>query len=308
MTRAPQSAGACGVLGLLAALGFAEPSSAETSPVPAAVPEHAEAAPGGAEPPAAPERPAATAAPPSFSPPPNARPSIDLRRPEPPPPYTEGEPAEGAGAFFAGAGWFDFASLNRHLRANGYARVASPVALLGGEGRAVMPSGFILGARGAAILTSERGGPDGLERTFGGGFGAVELGFALVRARPLLVSLTGSVGGYGIELGVGDGQSESFDRALQNPRRSTALSRGGLLTGLAFGVDGRVPIGERDARGGRGFFTLGARLGVLYGPPLGGWTLAHGGKATDGPDSGLTGFYAALALGFGGGRDGRAQR
>jgi hypothetical protein len=171
-----------------------------------------------------------------------------------------------------------------------------------------MPSGFIMGARGAAILTPDGGGPDGLQRSFGGGFGMIDLGFALIHASPLLVSLTGGIGGYGTALGIGNGQSASFDSALANPRRSTSISRGGLLTGLTLGIDGRVPVGEPDAKGRHGFFTLGARLGVLYGPPLGGWSLAQEGKATDGPGAGLAGVYAALALGFGGGREGRAHR
>jgi hypothetical protein len=66
------------------------------------------------------------------------------------------------------------------------------------------------------------------------------------------------------------------------------------------GLDGRVPVGTVE-RGRRGFFTLGARVGALYGPPLGGWGLDEGGDATAGPGRGLTGVYGALAIGFGGG-------
>lgn len=39
----------------------------------------------------------------------------------------------------------------------------------------------------------------------------------------------------------------------------------------------------------------------LYGPPIGGWDVSEGDEATDGPRTGLTGGYAALAIGFGGG-------
>jgi len=55
-------------------------------------------------------------------------------------------------------------------------------------------------------------------------------------------------------------------------------------------------------RGKRGFFTIGARLGALFGPPIGDWNLAEGAQATGAPSTGLSGAYAALAIGFGGGK------
>src|SRR5690349_9696378 len=50
-----------------------------------------------------------------------ARPKIDLSTPQEKPDCVDpDEPAEGAGVFFIGLGFFDFAALNRRLRANGY--------------------------------------------------------------------------------------------------------------------------------------------------------------------------------------------
>jgi len=215
----------------------------------------------------------------------------------------EGEPSEGAGAFFIGAGFFDFAALNHRLRANGYEAVDTRMTMLGGEGHAVTPTGFVVGARGGALLSPDGSGPDGLQRTFGGGFGMVDFGFAFVRREALLLTLTSGLGGYGLSLGIGDQQSASFDDVLANPRRSSTLSRGGLLVGLTLGVDGRVPMGPVE-QGRRGFFTLGGRIGGLYGPPIGSWGISEGGDATGGPGPGLVGAYAALAIGFGGGNGG----
>jgi hypothetical protein len=115
-----------------------------------------------------------------------------------------------------------------------------------------------------------------------------------------LFTVTGGIGGYGLSLGIGDEQSASFDSVLRNPRRSVSLGHGGLLLGLTLGIDFRVPTGGVE-RGRRGFFTLGARVAGLYGPPIGGWDVSEGDEATDGPRTGLTGGYAALAIGFGGG-------
>lgn len=215
----------------------------------------------------------------------------------------EGEPSEGSGSFFIGAGLFDFSALNHHLRANGYEEVDTRMTMLGGEGHAVTPTGFVVGARGGALLSPDGSGPDGLQRTFGGGFGMLDFGFAFVRREALLLTLTSGLGGYGLSLGIGDQQSASFDDVLANPRRSTTLSRGGLLVGLTVGVDGRVPMGPLE-QGRRGFFTLGGRIGGLYGPPIGSWGISEGGDATGGPGPGLVGAYAALAIGFGGGNAG----
>jgi hypothetical protein len=262
------------------------------------------------EPAAAPEERSPVAAPPaSPSMKPQAAPVAAVPRPPtpaPPSPAPEcvppDEPSEGAGAFFLGLGFFDFSDLNHHLRQNGYEAIDMPLTMLGGEGHAVLPSGFVIGARGGALLSADGGGPDGLRRTFSGGFGMADFGYAFLREQAVLITLTSGIGGYGMELGIGDGQSVPFDQVLQNPRRSSSVGRGGLLVGLTLGVDGRVSVGPAKD-GGQGFFTLGARIGALYGPPLGSWSLSEGGDATGGPGPGLAGGYAALAVGFGGGRE-----
>ena len=164
----------------------------------------------------------------------------------------------------------------------------------------MLESGFVAGARGAAIIYQSGDGPDGMQTHLGGGFGVLDFGFALVHRAPFLLTLTASIGGYGTSLEIGDEQSARFDDVLADPRRSTTLDRGGLLTGLTLGFDGRVPVG-RVERGQQGFFTLGARIGVLYGPALGGWGFSPEAEATAGPSFGLTGAFAGVAIGFGGG-------
>jgi hypothetical protein len=278
---------------------FTAAANGQTPPAESAVPPPAAVAPLPAAASPAPVEPALAKPP---APPPPVRPTIDLRPPAPPPEpcAPKDEPSEGAGAFFLGVGLFDFSALNHRLRENGYERIAPATTLLGGEGHAVFPSGFVAGAHGGALLTPDGDGPSGLQRTFGGGFGMIDLGLALVQRPAFLLTLTSGIGGYGMSLGISDGQSARFDDVLKNPGRSSSISRGGLLVGLAVGVDGRVPVGKVE-RGRRGFFTLGARLGALYGPPLGSWSLAEGGNATRGPGSGLAGIYGAAVLGFGGG-------
>jgi hypothetical protein len=187
------------------------------------------------------------------------------------------------------------------MQSNGYEKLSSVMTLLGGEGRAVFRSGFVAGARGAAVLAPSRNGPGGVEAHFGGGFGMLDFGYALVHTAPFLLTLTGGIGGYGVSLDIGDTQPATFDDVLKNPHRSASLSRGGLLVGLTLGMDARIHTGPAE-RGRRGFFTIGLRVGGLYGPPIGDWDLGPGTKATGAPSLSLTGGYAALAIGFGGGR------
>jgi len=105
---------------------------------------------------------------------------------------------------------------------------------------------------------------------------------------------------HGWTLGIGDEESAEFDDVLADPQRSASLSRGGVLVGLTFGLDARIPL-KHVEHGRRSFFTIGARIGGMWAPPLENWTLSEGDKATGGPSTGLTGAYAGLAIGFGGG-------
>jgi hypothetical protein len=232
--------------------------------------------------------------------PPAAQPAVPKPEPAPCEPCRDpGADTEGAGVFLAGAGVFDLSELNDHLEANGYDTFGSVIVLLGGEGRAVLDSGFVIGGYGAALIAPNEDGPGDFQASLGGGFGMFDLGFALVRTRSLLFTITGGIGGYGLSLEIDDERSASFDEVLQEPGRSTTLSAGGLLVGAKLGLDARVPIGEPD-KGRRGFFTLGVRVGALFGPPIGSWSLANA-DVRGGPSTQLLGAYTALALGFGGG-------
>ena len=204
-----------------------------------------------------------------------------------------------AGSFLVGAGLFDFSELNDHLDANGYETFGGVIALLGGEGRTVLDSGFVIGGHGAALIAPTRDSATDFQASLGGGFGMADLGFAVVHTSSVLFTITGGIGGYGLSLELDDERSARFDEVLQNPARSTTLSTGGLLVGATLGLDARVPLGRPD-KGRRGFFTLGARLGALFGPPFGAWSLPNA-DVRGGPSTQLVGAHAMLALGFGGG-------
>jgi hypothetical protein len=212
----------------------------------------------------------------------------------------EDDRSEGSGMFNLGFGVFDLSSLNDRLAAGGYERLSNRMTLLGGEGHALLESGFVIGGRGAALLGDDGRGPGTLQTELSGGFGMLDLGFALVRTDTVLFTVLGGFGGYGWSLLLSEREALRFEEVLETPERTSSLSRGGVLVGLTLGIDGRVPIGKPE-RGKRGFFTLGARVGGLFGPALGDWSATDGTEVTAGPDTGLAGLYGLLALGFGGG-------
>jgi hypothetical protein len=202
--------------------------------------------------------------------------------------------------FNLGLGVFDLSELNDALAAGGYERLSNKLVLLGGEGHAVLQSGFVIGGRGAALLGDDGRGPGTLQSELSGGFGMLELGFAVVHTDSVLFTVLGGLGGYGFSLLLSEHETLRFEEVLETPERTSSLSCGGLLVGLTLGIDGRIPVGEPQD-GNRGFFTLGARLGGVFGPALGGWSAIDGTDVTAGPDTGLAGVYGLVAIGFGGG-------
>jgi hypothetical protein len=205
---------------------------------------------------------------------------------------------EGAVAILVGPALLDVSSLNARLRDNGYQGLGALSALVGFEGVGVFASGLVVGARVGAILNPSGAGPDGEETHLCAGFGTLDFGFAFIRTAPLLLTVTAGGGWYVMTLDVSDDESVPFDDVLTNPRHSASLSRGGVLAGLTLSMDWRIGQREHDSRT---FLTLGARVGGLYGPPMGEWSLASGAKADDGPKLGLRGGFVVLALGFGSG-------
>jgi hypothetical protein len=203
------------------------------------------------------------------------------------------------GALFVGMGEFNLASLNARLRENGYQALPSLMPLIGGEGHAVFRNGFIFGARGAGIVGPTRSGPGELQTQLGGGFGLLDFGYAFVHSDLFLLSLSAGIGGYGMSLDISNNQSQRFDAVLRNPAQGSTLSHGGVLVAGTFAFDGRIPLGGTE-RGRRRFVALGLRLGMLAGPPIGGWGLSGGANASHGPALGLNGGFLALAVGFGG--------
>jgi hypothetical protein len=222
-----------------------------------------------------------------------------------PPPRPRPEYAtEVAGAFLIGILHVDQSALNRRLTESGYQRLSPTLTLVGGEGRAVLTSGVVVGARGSALVSEGGRGPGNWNTRLDGAMGMLNLGYALFRAETLSLTLTADIGAYGLSLELSQQDPADFDEILAEPGRSVSLRRGGILTGLTLGLEAHVPLAVEQWRH---FVSVGVRLSALYGPPVGDWG-SEGGEVSAGPALQLTGGYAALSFGFGSSAEHRSEK
>jgi len=199
---------------------------------------------------------------------------------------------------FAGAMFVDLGPINDRLTANGYAaKLPLVFPILGGQGFGLFGH-FLIGGSGAGLLARSVDGPDGSKVSASGAWGTFDFGYQLLRVNGFLVAPVISLGGYGMDLTISSKASDSFNAALMSHNRGADLTNNGFLMGFSV-LAKSIIIGRNahvaDARTG---YSLGLRLGGLYGIPTHGWR-SNGADITGGPTAGLRGGYAALSIGAG---------
>lgn len=215
----------------------------------------------------------------------------------PPAPVSAAGPRLAGIGFTAGVALVDLGPINDRLREAGHPNklpLAFPI--IGGQGFGLF-SRFLIGGSGTGFLSRSVSTPGG-EISASGAWGTFDFGYQVVRINGLLIAPILSVGGYGMAVNIRSKEDTTFNNALENPTRSTSLTNKGALGGvsvmanlIAIGRGATVP----NARSG---WSLGLRLGALYGIPFRDWQ-ADNVKTTGGPSFGLRGGYAALSLGIG---------
>jgi hypothetical protein len=169
--------------------------------------------------------------------------------------------------------------------------------LLGGQGFGLF-SRFVIGGSGAGLLSRSVDAAQDRKIKASGAWGTFDFGYQLLRVNGFLIAPMLSLGGYGMNVTVAPKGEVDFNEALQNPTRSLSLSNNGFLTGIS--VIAQTVVLGRGAQvpGARSGYTLGLRLGGLYGFPIRGWT-SNGASVNGDPPFGLRGGYVALSLGAG---------
>lgn len=218
----------------------------------------------------------------------------------PPAPPAEGAaPRLGGISLLGGALVADMGAINDRLAGLGDQypnKVPSVFPIFGGQGFGLF-SRFLVGGSGAAIFSRTVDASDDRKLSVSGGFGTFDFGYQLLRVNGFMIAPVLSVGGYGMSMTVAHKGKVDFDNALTQAR-STTMTNDGVLTGLSL-VAKVVMIGRgSQVPGARTGWTLGVRVGGLYGFPVRGFR-ADGSDVTGDPKYGLRGGYAALSLGLG---------
>jgi len=229
-------------------------------------------------------------------------PSLETNgKPMNPPAPTDGPaPKLGGISLLVGVAIADMGPINDHLAAN---RAAFPHDLpsvhpmFGGQGYGLF-SRFLIGGSGAAIFSRTVDAADDRKISASGGWGTFDFGYQVLRVNGFIIAPVISVGGYGMTLTVAQKGAVNFDQGL-SVNRSTTMSNEGILTGLSL-IANTVVLGRgAQVPGARTGWTLGLRVGALYGFPVRGFR-ADGAEVTGDPSYGLRGGYAALSIGLGG--------
>ena len=169
--------------------------------------------------------------------------------------------------------------------------------ILGGQGFGLF-NRFLIGGSGAGLLSRSVDAVNDRKVSASGAWGTFDFGYQLLRVNGFLIAPVISLGGYGMSMTVASKGDVGFDDALANPARNTTLTNNGFLTGISL-VAKTIVIGKNaNVAGARSGWSLGLRVGGLYGFPIHGWR-ANGATVTGDPPFGLRGGYAALSLGVG---------
>jgi hypothetical protein len=202
---------------------------------------------------------------------------------------------------FAGAAAIDMGPVNDRLDSAGPGRLYPKnlpllFPILGGQGFGLF-SRFLIGGSGAGLLSRSVDESGDRQVSASGAWGTFDFGYQLLRVNGFLLAPVLSLGGYGMSVTSSSKAETSFSDALQNDR-STHLTNNGFLTGISL-VSKLIVLGKdaHDAHARSGW-SLGLRVGGLYGIPLHGWK-SDGAKVNGDPPFGLRGGYAALSVGVG---------
>lgn len=205
---------------------------------------------------------------------------------------SRGNRGSGSGFFAIGGSVLDIRDLNRRLEVSGFPTFDRTVLTIGGGGYGVTGGNLMLGGEGYGQIAGDEV-HEGRTVSLHGGYGLFNVGYMLeptrrTRAYPML-----GIGGGGIELRIGPRPAEtSFDDVLENPDRSSNLSRASFLFSVGGGFEYRPSMRRHGV-------ILGIRGGYLFDHSTESWELDDYGVSS-GPDASQAGPYLRFTIGAGG--------
>jgi len=200
----------------------------------------------------------------------------------------------GEGYFMVGMQRIDVKNLNNILKQNNYPSLDENYTSIGGGGYGII-NNFVIGGEGHGIIGSEVSNAN-YSLNLTAGYGIFNVGYVIYQVEGLRLFPVIGFGGGGIDLNIYEKSSLDFIDVLNNPKRGSSLSLGGLM--LNFGLNGSYNI--RFSKNGKdGGLIIGVSAGYTHFLKVGNWTLFEN-EISGGPKIGISGFYLRFSIGGGG--------
>lgn len=203
--------------------------------------------------------------------------------------------AGGEGYFMVGIQKIDIKNLNSLLTRYNYPSFDESFATIGGGGYGFI-NNFVIGGGGHGLIGRDIGNSN-YKMNLTAGYGLFDLGYIVYSTTNFKLFPLFGLGGGGIDLRINEKSSLDFNDVLNNPKRGSTLTVGGLI--FNFGLNGTYNIdfnGNRDEKGG---LTIGFSAGYTHFLQIGNWFLFES-EITGGPKIGISGFYMRFSIGGGG--------
>jgi hypothetical protein len=160
---------------------------------------------------------------------------------------------------------------------------------------------LVVGAEGFGLISPQRAG-GGYRTSLTGGYGIVQVGYALVNSeRFTLYPLIGFGGGAFTWKVQRDVVPSSFEETIERPEMGVSMLNASFVLQAALGADYWLPLGRGER--GTSCLVLGVRVGYAYSPFGDNWEIQMYDRASElggGPTLGITGPFLRLVMGWGG--------
>jgi len=200
----------------------------------------------------------------------------------------------GEGYFMVGMQKLDVKELNTILQQHNYPVLDENYVSLGGGGYGIV-NNFVIGGEGHGLIGSEVSNAN-YRLNLSAGYGMFNVGYVIYHNFGLRIFPLIGFGAGGIDLTIYEKPSPDFDDIMNNPKRGSSLSLGGLMFNLGLNGSYTLKFGGEDKNGG---ILIGFSAGYTQFLKLGNWTFFEK-EISGGPNIGISGFYLRFSIGGGG--------
>ena len=195
------------------------------------------------------------------------------------------------GGFDIGVHALQLSQFNAALPAS-YSKVKDTALMIGGHGMTLMRRG-IIGGEGMALISARSNTAGNTYATrLTGGYGMIDVGYAAVRKRKLLVYPLLGVGGGAMQFAITPNAGTTFSDVVNNPARMSTLTTTSMTIALRGGVT--YMLRSRRPNGG---MALGVRGGYVFTPFRSDWRNGETSTVSGGPALSTKGPEISISIG-----------